>query len=138
MNDDVNTERATLTEAIRALREEVARLSERVAALEGAGAPAVPGSAANGTAPAAVESTTAAPAAPAPAAPAPVAAAPAAAPELSEELMLVISAAIAAFLGKKPYIRQIRLVTSPTWSHAGRVSIQASHALVHHRSGASL
>src|SRR5262249_48407958 len=48
---------------------------------------------------------------------------------LSEELVLVISAAIAAFLGKKPHIRQIRLLGTTAWSQQGRVTIQASHAL---------
>jgi methylmalonyl-CoA carboxyltransferase large subunit len=54
---------------------------------------------------------------------------PAAVEGLSEELILVISAAIAAFLGKKPHIRQIRLLGSGTWSQQGRVMIQASHDL---------
>ena len=48
---------------------------------------------------------------------------------LSEEVVLVISAAIAAFLGKKPRIRQIRLLGSAAWAQQGRVTIQASHAL---------
>jgi methylmalonyl-CoA carboxyltransferase 12S subunit len=47
---------------------------------------------------------------------------------LSEELLLVISAAVAAFLGKKPHIRQIRLVGTTAWSQQGRVTVQASHA----------
>jgi methylmalonyl-CoA carboxyltransferase large subunit len=51
---------------------------------------------------------------------------------LSEELVLVISAAIAAFLGKKPHIRQIRLLSSHAWAEHGRVTIQASHALSTH------
>jgi methylmalonyl-CoA carboxyltransferase large subunit len=93
---------ARLAGALEALRQEVARLGERVAALEtAAGRP--------------------------PAAPASVAAPQ---PEpLSEELILVISAAIAAFFGKKPRIRQIRLIGSAAWAQAGRVTIQASHAL---------
>jgi methylmalonyl-CoA carboxyltransferase large subunit len=95
---------AEVAEALRALREELARLGERVAALETA---------------AGVKSRAAAPAPP-----------PSAEPEgLSEELILVISAAIAAFLGKKPRIRQIRLVGTTAWSQQGRVTIQASHAL---------
>jgi methylmalonyl-CoA carboxyltransferase large subunit len=49
--------------------------------------------------------------------------------EISEELLLVISAAIAAFLGKRPHIRQIRLLHSGAWAQQGRVSIQASHSL---------
>jgi methylmalonyl-CoA carboxyltransferase large subunit len=51
---------------------------------------------------------------------------------LSEEVVLVISAAIAAFLGKKAHIRGIRLVSSPAWAQQGRVTIQASHALSVH------
>jgi methylmalonyl-CoA carboxyltransferase 12S subunit len=51
---------------------------------------------------------------------------------LSEELVLVISAAIAAFLGKKPRIRQIRPVGSASWGQQGRATIQASHALAGH------
>jgi methylmalonyl-CoA carboxyltransferase large subunit len=48
---------------------------------------------------------------------------------LSDELVLVISAAIAAFLGKKAHIRRIRLIGSTAWAQQGRVTIQASHAL---------
>lgn len=48
---------------------------------------------------------------------------------LSEELVLIISGAIAAFLGEKPRIRQIRLLGSESWSQQGRATIQASHAL---------
>jgi len=43
--------------------------------------------------------------------------------------VLVISAAVAAFLGKKPHIRQIRLLGSVAWAQQGRTTIQASHAL---------
>ena len=104
-----------VAEALEALRQELARLGERVAALE----------AAAGARPRAA----AAPAAP------PAAARPPAQPEgLTEELVLVISAAIAAFLGKRPHIRQIRLLGSAAWAQQGRVTIQASHALTgHHR-----
>lgn len=137
MSTEVNTQ-AALTEAVqalRALREEVARLADRVATLEAA-APAERAAepAAHPKPPAEAQAAESQP--PTQAAQPP--AEPEAEAEVSEELLLVISAAIAAFLGKKPYIRQIRLVTSPTWSQVGRVSIQASHALVHHRSGASL
>jgi methylmalonyl-CoA carboxyltransferase large subunit len=92
-----------VSEALEALRREVTRLGERVAVLE-----------------------TAAGAKPDAAAPAP--APPAEAAGLSEELVLVISAAVAAFLRKKPRIRQIRLVGSAAWAQQGRVTIQASHA----------
>lgn len=115
MDDVAGKAQTELVEAVRELREQVAQLTERISTLETAA-----------TAPVVAK-----------AAPAPVAPAPAPAPELSEELVLVISAAIAAFLGKKPYIRQIRLISSPTWSHQGRVGVQASHALKHYRAGAS-
>ena len=46
-----------------------------------------------------------------------------------EDLIAAISAAIAAFLGVKPHIRQIQLVSGATWTQQGRVTIQASHVL---------
>lgn len=46
-----------------------------------------------------------------------------------EELVATISAAIAAYLGVQPHIRQIRLLGSANWSRQGRASIQASHHL---------
>jgi methylmalonyl-CoA carboxyltransferase 12S subunit len=95
---------ARLADTLEALRQEVARLGERVAALEKA------------------HGQVAAAAAPAPAS---------AAEGLSEELVLVISAAIAAFLGKRAHIRQIRLLGSAAWAQQGRATIQASHALGH-------
>ena len=55
-----------------------------------------------------------------------------AAPEseaISEEDVLAISAAIAAYLGVRAHIRQIRLVSTGAWAQQGRVSIQASHQL---------
>jgi methylmalonyl-CoA carboxyltransferase large subunit len=56
--------------------------------------------------------------------------APAPAPEeLSEELLTVLSAAIAAFLGVKARIRQIRLAGREGWAQQGRASIMASHRL---------
>jgi methylmalonyl-CoA carboxyltransferase large subunit len=90
---------AGLQGALAALRAELGRLGERLAALEAAVGvkPAVPP--------------------------------PAHAEDLSEEVVAVISAAIAAFLGKKPHIRQIRLVGTTAWAQQGRVTIQASHAL---------
>jgi methylmalonyl-CoA carboxyltransferase large subunit len=113
MKTDNPVDLARLADTLEALRQEVARLSERVAALEKA----------NGQA--------SVPAAPAPArAAAPAAPAPAA-EGLSEEQVLVISAAVAAFLGKKAHIRQIRLLGSAAWAQLGRTTIQASHALGH-------
>ncbi len=48
---------------------------------------------------------------------------------VDEALILTISAAVAAYLGVKPRIRQIRLVRSPQWVHQGRATIQASRKL---------
>ena len=90
------TDLARVAEALESLRQEVGRLGERVAALEGRGTAPAPAPRADG---------------------------------LSEELVLVISAAIAAYLGKRPHIRQIRLLGSAGWAQQGRLTIQASHAL---------
>jgi methylmalonyl-CoA carboxyltransferase large subunit len=49
--------------------------------------------------------------------------------EIAEEEVLAISAALAAYLGVRVHIRQIRLVSSHAWAQEGRVSIQASHRL---------
>jgi len=93
-----------VVEALEALRREVARLGARVTALERR---------------AGVKPAVAIPAA-----------APASEEGISEELLVVISAAVAAFLGKKPHLRQVRLVGTSSWSQQGRATIQASHALV--------
>jgi methylmalonyl-CoA carboxyltransferase large subunit len=63
---------------------------------------------------------------PAPAAPPPTRPEP-----ISEEILLVISAAVAAFLGERAHVKQVRLLRSPAWAQQGRVSIQASHHLQH-------
>jgi methylmalonyl-CoA carboxyltransferase large subunit len=97
---------ARLADALEGLRKEVACLNERVAALEAAGT-------ANRAAPAPAPQAT------------PVA------EGLSEEIILVIGAAVAAFLGKKAHVRQIRLLDSAAWAQQGRVTIQASHRLSH-------
>ncbi|MBN8732253.1 MAG: hypothetical protein J0L64_17050 [Acidobacteria bacterium] len=75
----------------------------------------------------AVKTAAAAPPAPAPAA---EPAKPVAEPEIAEEVILAISAAVAAFLGKRAHIRQVRLASSMAWAQHGRASIQASHGIV--------
>lgn len=92
---------AAVTAALESLRKELAHLAERLAALEAGN-----GAATQKSAP------------------------PARSAEqvgLSDELVVVISAAIAAFLGKKPHIRQIRLVGGESWAQQGRATIQTSH-----------
>ncbi len=105
-------ETATDLEAlIRELRDELRVMGERVARLEGESA---------GPVKAAAEIARPA------AAPAPE---PAPAEEITEEELTAISAAVAAYLGVRAHIRQIRLVSSRAWAQEGRVSIQASHRL---------
>src|SRR6516225_3794229 len=122
-------ELSRVLDAIEGLRRELGRLGERVAALEAVAGKAAPASAP----PAAKQRDGAAEAKPPaqPQAPAPPPSTPRAEP-LSEELVLVISAAIAAFLGKKAHVRAIRLIGSAAWAQQGRVTIQASHALSVH------
>ncbi len=98
---------ARIVEALSQLREDVAQLDRRVAALEScvAGQPPATGPAAGVPEP------------------------------IGADTVLAISAAVAAFLGVKPHIRQIRLLGSPSWAQQGRATIQASHQLppiIHH------
>jgi len=53
----------------------------------------------------------------------------AAAAGISEEELLAISAALAAWLGVQAHIRQIRLIRTGAWALQGRATIQASHRL---------
>lgn len=96
-----STDQRSLDETLNALRKEVAQLGERLAAVEAAGK--------------ALPSVKATKQPPAPAA------------GVNEELLGVISAAIAAYLGVLPHIRQISLVGGAYWAQQGRVTIQASH-----------
>jgi methylmalonyl-CoA carboxyltransferase large subunit len=119
-----------LADTLEALQRQLAALTERVAALEATGPVAARSTGPVG-APAAAAGGVLAAAGPV------RPASPVVAEGMSEETLLVISAAIAAFLGKKPQIRQIRLVNSATWAQQGRAGIHASHAFAHSRSGAA-
>src|SRR4051812_24801688 len=106
----MKTETVDLSQVLEAgegLKRELGRLGERLSALEAAAGKAAPAppqaKARDGTAE------------PKPQA-APPPPAPTRAEGLSEELVLVISAAIAAFLGKKAHIRAIRLVGTGAWA----------------------
>ena len=109
--------RAMLQDAL----EQLAELRERVAGLEQlaslSGAESVPVA----RKPAAVHTPSSAATA------SPVAAASG----ITEEELLAISAAVAAWLGVQAHIRQIRLIRSGAWAQEGRVTIQASHRLNH-------
>jgi methylmalonyl-CoA carboxyltransferase large subunit len=103
-----NVKTDSLLEAVESLRAEVGRLGSRIAALEAiAGKPPIE---------------------------AKVPPSPVVGEAVSEELMLVIGAAVAAYLGVKPHIRQIHLLNNVTWAQQGRVTIQASHTLALHHS----
>lgn len=50
--------------------------------------------------------------------------------EITPELLIIMSAAIAAYLGKNVRIRRARFISDTgqsSWSQQGRVSIQSSH-----------
>ncbi len=49
--------------------------------------------------------------------------------EVSDEILIALSAAVAAYLGKRAPIRTVRLLGTTQWAQQGRVSIQASHRL---------
>ena len=103
---DVQTD---VVQAIEDLRSELRALSERLAKVESAKSDPL-------------------------AAPVAIKAPPAASKEVpvepvSEETLLLISAAVAAFLGERAHIRQVRLISSGGWALQGRVFIQASHNL---------
>ncbi len=101
--ESVTIDTAQLVEAVESLHREMVRLSQRMAALERL-TPAT----ANEATPSLEKATKT--------------------EGLTEELIMVISAAIAAYLGVKPHIRQIRLINNNPWGLQGRVTIQASHA----------
>ncbi len=102
-----NTKTDSAPETIESLRAELGRLNERIAALEAATGPETAAQ--------------------------PKASPPAALDEvLNDELLSVIAAAVAAYLGVKPHIRQIHLITNISWAQQGRVTIQASHAYTPH------
>ncbi len=51
-------------------------------------------------------------------------------PKITQELLAIMSAAIAAYLGKNVRIRRARFISNQgpsSWSQQGRVSIQSSH-----------
>ena len=60
-------------------------------------------------------------------APAPAPATTAVVAETTEEDLLVISAAVAAYLGVRARIRHIRLIQSSSWVQVGRATVHASH-----------
>jgi methylmalonyl-CoA carboxyltransferase 12S subunit len=51
--------------------------------------------------------------------------------DVSPEVVLAISAAVAAYLGKRAKVRQIHLRDSRTWAQQGRASVMGSHTIPH-------
>ena len=120
-----------LRDELRAMGERVARLeAERAPAAKPAAEPAAP-AAAPVPEPRSSRPTTGQPGTPAPHPSRPATGQPGTPvpQEISEEELTAISAAVAAYLGVRAHIRQIRLVSSRAWAQEGRVSIQASHQL---------
>jgi methylmalonyl-CoA carboxyltransferase large subunit len=52
-------------------------------------------------------------------------------PEVDEEVLLAISAACAAYLGKRATIKQVHLRRGSGWASQGRAAAQQSHADLH-------
>ncbi len=50
---------------------------------------------------------------------------------VSEEVVLAISAAVAAFLGKRATIKQIHFTGTTAWAQQGRGAVQSSHSPAH-------
>ncbi len=114
------TQAPDLAQVLAELQAQLAAITERLGRLEAAaGAASAPAAA-----PAPAGASAAAGAAPA----IPPAEKPDA-PGITEEEILAVSAALAAYLGVRLRIRQIRLLGSSAWAQQGRVSIQASHQL---------
>jgi hypothetical protein len=53
--------------------------------------------------------------------------------DIPEEILIVLSAAVAAFLGERAHVKQVRLLHSDAWAQQGRVSVMASHRWAVHR-----
>lgn len=103
----------SLSEELDALRAHLLALTEKIQELEGAAASA-PSHSVELDAEEAPEAPSQSPAEP---------------EEISEEVLIALSAAVAAYLGKRVPIRTVRLLGSTQWAQQGRVSIQASHRL---------
>ena len=49
-------------------------------------------------------------------------------PEVSDDIVLAISAACAAYLGARAKVKQVRLLRGGAWASQGRAAIHQSHA----------
>ena len=51
--------------------------------------------------------------------------------QLSGDVLFAISAAVAAYLGKRAVIRQLRIAGDTAWAQQGRAAVQSSHDFIH-------
>lgn len=51
--------------------------------------------------------------------------------EVTPEVLLAISAAVAAYLGKRATVKQVHLRRGSAWTSQGRSDIQHSHTIQH-------
>jgi methylmalonyl-CoA carboxyltransferase large subunit len=51
--------------------------------------------------------------------------------DVSPDVVLAISAAVAAYFGKRAKVRAVHLADSATWAYQGRASIMGSHTVTH-------
>lgn len=56
---------------------------------------------------------------------------PPASPTVPPDVVLAISAAVAAVLGKRATVRQVRLSGSTSWAQQGRTAVMTSHDISH-------
>jgi len=52
-------------------------------------------------------------------------------PEISEEVLLAISAACAAYLGERAKVKQVHLRRGGSWATQGLATVQQQHAELH-------
>jgi len=52
-------------------------------------------------------------------------------PAVPPDVVLAISAAVAAYLGKRATVRQVHLRSHSTWAKQGRAQVMASHGFAH-------
>ena len=50
-------------------------------------------------------------------------------PEVPEDVVIAISAAVAAFLGHRARLKQVRYSTSPAWALQGRAAVQRRNVM---------
>jgi methylmalonyl-CoA carboxyltransferase large subunit len=51
--------------------------------------------------------------------------------DVPPDVVLAISAAVAAYLGKRATVRQIHLSGTTSWAQQGRAAVMASHGITH-------